>query len=1187
MGSGVEFRLLGPFHVLRDGQPVGPAGPKRRGLLAMLVLRANHTVPVEDLIGGLWADDPPPSAANLVQTYVSAWRKTLEPRRAARGGGDRLVTVGPGYRLRTEPGELDLDQFTRAVAGAEAAAGAGDHAGAADRLAEALGLWRGPPLADLAWLPFHRAAAGRLGELRLQAVEAWALAALRCGKARDVLPAVQEARDREPLRERLCELVMWALFQDGRQGEALAAYEQTRRVLADELGADPGPGLRDMHARVLRHDPALRPAAAPVTGEAVAEPPVTFAGLLRKLRTEARLTQEELAEAAGLSPRAISDLERGVNRTARKDTAVLLAGALGLAQPVRALFVAAARGRAQAEEVPAALRGETATPAGLEVPAAPSAARHNLPAPLTSFLGREQDLASVEELLAQARLVTLTGTGGTGKTRLALEAGARVVGRFPDGVWLVELAGVADPGLVGAQVMGALGVRQAGDVPVLEALIYRLRSAELLLVLDNCEHLLDACVQLAGALLRAAPGLRVLATSREPLGIPGEVACPVRPLDLPPETADAHAALQAPAVRLFLDRGSAVRGGTRGAVAPVAVAERICRKLDGLPLAIELAAARLGTLSAAEIEAHLADRFRFLVYRRPAADPRHQALRAAMDWSYELLSVEERRALGELSVFAGTFGLEQAAEVCSGGDQLAALEVTDRLASKSLVAAEPAEDGTRYRLLDTVRHYAADRLAQAGGTEAARHRHAIAFLSLAEREHELAALAREQDNFRATLEWSLARGDQTGPRLARALGGFWLGRGLLQEGRDWLEAALAQDLTDQRLRADLLRLFGAVLCEGGDLDRADTVLSAGSQVAAAAGAPAVQARIRVLRADVRNLQGLGNAEALAECEAAAAVLESEGDLGGLAEALTAAGKLRFWLGDIAASQAVLERAIACARHSGNHRAQMRASHWLAVTFHMLPIPADTAVAQAEQLLRDASGDAWAEADLLKPLCVLYAYVGRAADARAAIDRSQSIFAGFGAKLTLAESAIPAALVGLIIGDPVWAERYARQGYEACRAIGQRGGYIVDLVVLLADALYDQDRFDEAQQLIGEAYAEPSSATVSRPWLTEAKLFARRGQFAAARQLVGQAEALLSPTSAPVEQADVLEAKAEVERLAGAPDQAAASLRAALRIYEDQRATFLAERARTALVGLTTQPGPEPGPGCSRTARPLG
>jgi hypothetical protein len=228
-----------------------------------------------------------------------------------------------------------------------------------------------------------------------------------------------------------------------------------------------------------------------------------------------------------------------------------------------------------------------------------------------------------------------------------------------------------------------------------------------------------------------------------------------------------------------------------------------------------------------------------------------------------------------------------------------------------------------------------------------------------------------------------------------------------------------------------------VLYEAGELTGAQGALAEGSRVAAAAGAVALQARIRVLLADIGNMQTGRNAETLAECDAAAAVLESEGDLEGLAEALTMAGKLRFWLADTPAYAAVLERAIDCARQSGNHRAQMRASHWLAVTFHTLPIPADAAIARTERLLQEADGDLWAEADLLKPLSILYAYTGRFADARAALARTRSIFAGFGATLALAESAIPTGVVELAIGDPVAAERYLREGYDPLCAMGSR------------------------------------------------------------------------------------------------------------------------------------------------------
>ena len=908
----------------------------------------------------------------------------------------------------------------------------------------------------------------------------------------------------------------------------------------------------------------------------VAEPGLSFAGLLRQLRNEARLTQEELAEAASVSPRSVSDLERGVNRTAHRDTALLLAGALSLTGPVRDLFVAAARGRVPAAEVLAARAGTTrdAVPHQqlLRTPA-PSAAQ-NLPAPLTSFLDREQPLARLEKLLNEARLVTLTGTGGAGKTRLALEVGRRMASSFPDGVWLADLSAVTDPGLVAVQVMEALGVRQTGDQPVLEALRFRLRSADLLLLLDNCEHLIGACVRLAYELLASSPRLRVLATSREPLGVPGEVSYLVPPLELSPDPADVQATAAAPAVQLFLERGSAARGGGDGVDVPVAVAERICRKLDGLPLAIELAAARLGTLSAADIEAHLTNRFRFLAYRHPAAHPRHQALQAAMDWSYELLSTEERQVFGELSVFAGTFMLEQAAIVC-GIDQAAALELIDRLAVKSLVAAEPAEEGTRYRLLETLRQYAEERLHQAGGTEAAGQRHALAFLALAEREHELAVLAQEHDNFRAALDWSLSTGDQAGPRIARALGDFWLGRGLLQEGRDWLERALGQRPPDGMLRAELLRLLGTVLFETGDLRGADAVLSDGLEVAAAAGALAQQARIRVQLTEIRmrhNLPGSGGGSALEECEAAIAVLDAAGDLQGLAEAWLLVGKLRFDHNDWLAAQEAMERAIAAGRQSGNHRSRSMASTWLGSIFLMSPTPLDAAVARVEQLLQEVGGEPYAQQGVLMTLVTLYAYSGRIPDARAAITRCKAIITGFASELASAFSAIPDGEMEMVAGDPAAAECRFREGYETFLAMGEQW-YSAQMAGLLALALYAQGLLGDAQQVIEEAEVTIGPGNNEARMLlrsAKAKVLARRGQFPAARQVIAEAEAEI-PSASWVTQAKLLMAKAEVSRLEGVPDEAAATLRAALRIYEDRHALPLAEQVKTILASITTDP----------------
>jgi predicted ATPase/DNA-binding SARP family transcriptional activator len=811
-----------------------------------------------------------------------------------------------------------------------------------------------------------------------------------------------------------------------------------------------------------------------------------------------------------------------------------------------------------------------------EVPAVPAPVRPgNLPTPLTGLVGRDRDLAEVGRLMAGARLVTLTGPGGSGKTRLALEAAARAARRFPDGAWLAGLAGIASAQLVASRVMETLGIRQAGDLPVIEALLYRLHAAELLLVLDNCEHLLDACTGLAETLLAGSPGLRILATSREALGVPGEAAYLVPPLEVPPESASAQAIAQAPAVLLFVDRASAARAGA-ASDAPVETVARICRGLDGLPLAIELAAARMSTLSATEIEAYLAGKFGFLRHRRPVSDRRHQTLKAAIDWSYDLLGEDERRVFAELSVFVGGFGLAQAAEVCSSGNQVTTLEVIDQLAAKSLLTAQTTPGGTRYQMLETIRDYAASRLAETGEDGPTRRRHAEAFLRLAEREDQLAVLARDHDNFHAALEWSLSTGDEGGPRLAHELGDFWLARGLLHEGSQWLERALAQRAADPRVRAGLLRLLGTVLYDSGGPQRAKAVLTEGSQVAAAADLPAAAARIRLRLVEIQSTEGMADALALKECEAATNILETEGDLAGLAEAWILAGQLKSWVGDVAACQQALARGAEYARESGNRYAEAQANLWLAISFaEDLPVPADVAIGRVEQLLDAARGEPSAEANSLMWLAMLYGYVGRFTDARRAAARSKQMLTEMGVKL---QSALCAALVAgqieLIAGDPAAAEHHTRDGYEMLRAMGEHG-YRSTVTGMLAETVYAQGRLAEAERLAAEAraLAAPDDLDVRCRWrAAQAKIHARRGEFDAARRLVTEAEALIAPTSWAVHKAEVLTHKAEVCELAGAPAEAAASLHQALRIYEDKRAVALADRVRAALTSLAARSG---------------
>ena len=431
---------------------------------------------------------------------------------------------------------------------------------------------------------------------------------------------------------------------------------------------------------------------------------------------------------------------------------------------------------------------------------------HNLPIQLTTFVGRGREIGEVRERLATARQLTLTGSGGVGKTRLALEVAAQLLEDFPHGVWLVDLSTLSDAALVPQAIAAPLNMQEEAGRPLTAALGDYLLSKKVLLILDNCEHLSEACAQLTESLLRRCPSIRVLATSRETLGMVGEAVYRVPSLSLPDlrRLPDFDGLIQYEAVRLFADRAAlsqpefALRPDNAAAVA------RICGHLDGIPLAIELAAARVKALSVEAIAARLGDRFRLLTGGRTAV-PRHQTLRAVMDWSYDLLPEPERALLRRLSVFAGGFALEAAAAVGmrEDGDEIETVDVLARLVDKSLVTVDQHAADLRYRLLETVRQYGREKLLGAGEADEAQRRHRDYFLALAERaEPELHRASQtmwldrleiEHDNLRAALEWSLGlEGDETGLRLAAALAPYWHARGYLSEGREWLERARAE-----------------------------------------------------------------------------------------------------------------------------------------------------------------------------------------------------------------------------------------------------------------------------------------------------------------------------------------------------------------------------------------------------------
>ncbi|TDV57335.1 putative ATPase [Actinophytocola oryzae] len=698
--------MLGPLEVRAgDGAPVEVAGTRLRTLLILLAL-TDGVAGTQRLIDGVWGANPPAGAANALQALVSRLRRTLP---------EATVESHPaGYRLVVGPEVVDVTRFERLVADGRRAL-AGDPATASVLLRDALALWRGPALLDVAGSDLAASVVPRLDELRLAAVEDRVEADLRLGRGGELVTELTALVAEFPLRERLVGALMRALCAAGRPAEALTVFERARQVLADELGTDPSPELAALHVSVLR---------------------------------------------------------------------------------------------------------------GADTP------RTNLRAELTSFVGRDDDLVRVRGLVEEYRLTTLIGPGGSGKTRLSVEAARTLLAAMPDGVWFVELARVGDAAGVPQAVLAALGVREhvhggrLGAEPTatdpVDLLVAALGNRRVLLVLDNCEHVVGAVAEFADRLLGACPALRILATSREPLGITGEALWPVEPLALPPAGTDGTGYA---AVRLLVDRARAARPGF--AVDDPATVVRICRALDGMPLAIELAAARLRTMTPAQLATRLDDRFPLLTGGSRVVLPRHQTLRAVVDWSWELLSEPERVLWRRLSVFAGGATQDAAEHVCAGGP-VAAVDVLDLLSAlvdKSLLTVSDG-DGPRYRMLETIKAYGLERLAEAGERERVRQAHAAYFVDLAEaaeprlRRHDqlvwLARLAADHDNLTAAIRHAVAAGDPASAvRLVAVAGWYWWLSGHKAEGAVLAGEALAlQGEVDDEPRAAACAMAALLVLDG-------------------------------------------------------------------------------------------------------------------------------------------------------------------------------------------------------------------------------------------------------------------------------------------------------------------------------------------------------------------------------------
>jgi predicted ATPase/DNA-binding SARP family transcriptional activator len=759
MANRLEIRLLGPFEVLAGGEPADVGGSKRQALLAMLALRQGRVVDVDALVDGLWGDELPAAPRNALHHHVARLRAAL--------GEESIAGSSDGYAL--EDAHVDAVQFEKLLAETRSALREGDVPAAGDAVASALALWRGSALQGLTGTPWFGAEARRLETLRVDALEEDFEVRLALGEHRELTPGLRSALADNPFRERFWGQLMLALYRSGRQAEALETFQEARRVLADELGLEPGPELRGLQEAILAHDPAIA--------------------------------------------------------------------------------------------VPAVHRR-----------------RGNLPAPSTSFVGREEELGRISALLRENRLVTLTGPPGVGKSRLAVETARSLERDLRDGVWLVDFARAG--GAEDAVRLLAHAVDVRGSDP-LARVTSRLRDATALVVLDACEHVLEEAARIASSLLAECPEVRILATSREALRAAGEVRAPVAPLG-------------STAVELFLERARTARPGFAPDAEAVALASEIARRVDGLPLAIELAAARVNVLGLAELLSIL-ERRAALLRDSPAADPSRTALQELVEWSYDLLHGDEKTLLQQLAVHRGGASLPSLVAIAAthGLNEVTVGYLVAALVDKSIVSTSFANGAARYDMLDTVREYVIDRLAESDGLAAARRAHAEYFAGLVDEARVglrgpdwlrwQGRLELEVDNLWAALAYALdARDDAVAVRLG-TLGWYFALADRISDGRRFVDLTLSVTTEDAPLELRIEQLAGLCYLATEELDL-ESALSAGEGAVslAAAGAPPWQLGFAHLMLALAVAQA-GDAErAAATAHDAAEEFEAAGDGWGIA-----------------------------------------------------------------------------------------------------------------------------------------------------------------------------------------------------------------------------------------------------------------------------------------------------------------